>query len=375
MKQHDRHRRGFRPQGPRRCNSVTTYRYIPKYTKMTLECEILSPVHVGTGEEIPVYEYVISNGLLFKINLDKAISLLSPEELNQFNDFNENGNYTGLRAFLAEKYGDQKFRDKVTEFAIPVTREVEEIYKEKIDDTENQLLIKLNQRDPLTKQAIIPGSSIKGAIRTALLAMLEKSYEGRINGDASKVEGELLRALNRRDRIDPLRDPFKHLKVEDVSLPVNSTYISKVKNGIKGEDEFFTVDIQMIHEVTQSLLTGHSIKFTVNLLVSSEFKIFNQSPPQQVTPQILLQACKTYYKERLENIEALYFVNTPVQNGINLIHNAVDYDKGEFLLRVGRFSGKMSVTLDKHRSGKEPKSRNLADGKYPLGWIKCKPGT
>jgi len=372
MNQHNRRKENSWSRGPRRTDSTTTYKYIPKYRKITLECEILSPVHIGVGEEIPVYEYVIFEGLLYKIDLDKAIFLLSSEELSQFNEFNERGNYTGLRAFLANKYVDTKFRERVTEFTVPVAGEVEEIYKEKIDDTENQLLIRPNQRNPLTKQAIIPGSSIKGSIRTALLAQLEKSYGGRIGGNASKLEGELLGALTKRDRVDPLRDPFKHLKVEDVGLPSNSTYISKVLNSIKSENKFFTIDIQMIHEVTQSLLTGHPIKFTLDLLISSEFKIFQQNRPQQITTQILLDACKTYYQERLEKIEGRYFVNTPIQSEINKIHNAVDYSKGEFLLRVGRFSGKMSLTLDKHRVGQEPKSRNLADGKYPMGWIKCR---
>lgn len=374
MNRHNRHEGSFRSRGHRRSDAQTTYKYIPKYKKISLECEILSPIHVGTGEEIPVYEYLITGGLLYKINLDKAISLFSSEELKRFNEVNEKGNYTDLRAFLAEKYYDQEYRDTVTEFVIPVTKEVEEVYKEKIDDTENQLLIKLNQRNPMTRQTTIPGSSIKGSIRTALLQMLDKNTEKNIFGNASKIEGELLAALNKRgDRVSPLKDPFKHLKVEDVHLPDNSTYISKIKNGIKGENEFFTVDIQMIHEVTQSLLTDHSIKFSINLLLSSEFKIFNQNPPQRITSQSLLEACKTYYKERLENIEARYFVNTPIQNEINQIYNAVDYSNGEFLLRVGRFSGKMSMTLDKHRSGEDPKSRNLADGKYPMGWIKCKP--
>jgi len=373
MKPGDHSKGHFRHREQRnRSSSRSTYKYIPKFKKISLECEILSPVHVGTGEEIPVYEYIISDGLLYKINLDKTILFLSSEELKQFNDFNEKGNYTALRAFLTKKYADQEFRNNVTEFTVSVTDEVEEIYKEKKDDTENQLLIKLNQRNPLTKQAIIPGSSIKGAIRTALLAMLEKSHEGLIPGDAGRVEGELLGALTQRGRVNPLRDPFKHLKVEDISLPSNSTYISKVKNGIKTEEEFFTIDIQMIHEVTQSTLTEQQVEFRVDLLITSEFKIFKNGKTFKITPQILINACRTYYKERLENIEARYFSKTPIQSEINKIHNSVNYNNEEFLLRVGRFSGKMSLTLDKHRVGGEPKSRNLADGRYPMGWIKCK---
>ena len=49
----------------------------------------------------------------------------------------------------------------------------------------------------------------------------------------------------------------------------------------------------------------------------------------------------------------------------------------EFLLRVGRFSGVESVTLDKYRDPQVPdkskgwgNTRNMADGKFPMGWMK-----
>ena len=360
-------------QNTKRSDSTAIYKYIPKYEKIALECEILSPIHVGSGEEIPVYEYIIYDGMFFKIDLNKTISLLSQEELTEFNRLNDRGDYNALRAFLKNKYDNHQFREKVTEFVIPVTREVEELYFEKINDIENQLLIKLNQRNPLSKQAIIPGSSIKGSIRTALLAMLEKNYDKRIDGDASRIEGELLGALTKQGKINPLKDPFKHLKINDVSLSNSHTYITTVKNCIKSEDDLVTIDgIQMIYEVTQSVLSGYPIKFKLDLILSSEFKIFQDKRPINISSQTLIEACKSYFKERLEKIEAHYFASTPIQNEINKIYNAVDYNKGEFLLRVGRFSGKLSLTLDKHRVGKEPKSRNLAEGIYPMGWIKCK---
>ena len=52
-------------------------------------------------------------------------------------------------------------------------------------------------------------------------------------------------------------------------------------------------------------------------------------------------------------------------------------DNDSFLVRVGRFSGVESVTLDNYRNPKPPgnkttwgTSRNLAESKYPMGWIK-----
>lgn len=67
-----------------------------------------------------------------------------------------------------------------------------------------------------------------------------------------------------------------------------------------------------------------------------------------------------------------FFQGSKIMDQIHRVYNHVNFQDGEFLLRVGRFSGKMSITLDNHRSGNEPKSRNLAEGKYPMGWIKCK---
>ena len=147
-----------------------------------------------------------------------------------------------------------------------------------------------------------------------------------------------------------------------------------MRNGLQGDDGFKIYDIQMIHEVSNSTISSNPVKFHLNIVLSSEMNVFEQKgkPPFRITPEVLINAVSKYYKERLEIVEAGFFKNTSIQGQINAIHNAVNFDEGEFLLRVGRFSGKLSITLDKHRVGRDPKSRNLADGVYPMGWIKCK---
>jgi len=45
--------------------------------------------------------------------------------------------------------------------------------------------------------------------------------------------------------------------------------------------------------------------------------------------------------------------------------------KDECIIRVGRFSGISAVTINNFRI-KEAKTRNLFEGKYPMGWVKIK---
>ncbi len=346
--------------------------FVPKFEDLMLDCQILSPLHVGNGEEIPVYEYIIQNGLLFKISLQRAIRFLDQSELEKFNSLNKDANFIALRHFLIQKYSDEAFREKVTEFVTPVSSEVEEEYNEKMNSIENQFIVHLNQRNLLKKTPIIPGSSIKGAIRTAVLNGLAKVYDKPLeNKRAIAIEGHLLNALTGNEkRVDAKRDPFKYLKTKDMELGLHDTEISKVLNAINSEDGFFTIDIQMNFETIRSLLTGAEIKFRLPVKIAPR-RIFLNGQKINFDADYIVNACRDYYRTRLERIEASYFKNTAILNEINTIDNAVNFSKGEFLLRVGRFSGKMSLTLDKFRTGPEPKSRNLVSGKYPMGWIKC----
>jgi len=363
-------RRSNRPHRGRSSGPLRTV--APRYAKIQLDCSILSPVHIGTGEEIPIYEYLIRDGLFYKINLNKFISRLTREELLEFNRINQAGDYAQLRYFLINKYADEKIRQHVTQFVVPVSNEVEQDYQEKWNHIENQGLIHLNQRNPLTGAPIIPGSSLKGAIRTAILnALVKRRYGERIHGNASFIEGKLLNALNSKgDRFNPIKDPFKYLKIDEVSLDNHDTQIAKVYNTINGEDGFMTIDIQMIFEITHSMLSGSPVNFSFSLLISSQMKVRGREN-LSIDAEYIINACRDYYKSRLERYEVPYFENSPILNEVNKIYNAVDFSRGEFLLRVGRFSGKMSVTLDAYRRGPDPISRNLASGKYPMGWIKC----
>lgn len=338
-----------------------------RFEDIRLECEILSPVHIGTGEEIAAYDYFIQSGLLIKINLNKVIDSLSENELAQFNQINESGNFIGLRRFLIKKSNDRTWLTGVTEFTIPVSSEIEKKYNENIDNPANQLLIQLNQRTRISNNPILPGSSIKGAIRTAVLNKLGTKFD-HLPGNSRKAEGILLNAFNKKTGNFQVEwDPFKYFKIGDVQLNQGDSYICAVKNVSKdGQNRLKTNEMQMIHEVFNSTLVDKSLKFEIVIKIGKM-----QAGNEILDKRFIFNSCKGFYNHKLSTTNFDYFQGTEIEDYIVKIMKQVN-SSDEFLIRVGRFSGKESITLDKHRTGKLAATRNLAEGKYPMGWIKCK---
>ncbi len=339
------------------------------FENIKLTCTILSPVHVGTGEEIAVYDYFIQSGLLIKVSMDRVIRSLSPDEIEEFNKLNDDGNYLGIRKFLIQKSRDRNWLTKVSDFTIPVSGEVEKKYVENIGNPENQLLIRLNQRTSISNNPIIPGSSIKGAIRTAILSKLGLQFDD-LPLKPQQTEGKLLNIykINKRGKrfFDVGKDPFKYLKISDVHFTHGNTIINTVKNIVKESDNLIRVnEMQMIHEVFNSFLTGTNLQFELTIRLA-QMRVGGTI----LNKKYIIEACRQFYNDKLDR-EFNYFQDTIIEENILKIKDQIDFTN-EFLIRVGRFSGKESITLDKHRKGKPSQTRNLADGKYPMGWILCK---
>jgi len=341
-----------------------------KFEDIKLECEVLSPVHIGTGEEIAAYDYFIKSGLLIKINLNKVIGSLTESELMEFNQINESGNFIRLRKFLTKKSSDLGWLTSVTEFTIPVSSEIETKYNENIENPENQLLINLNQRTRLSNNPILPGSSIKGSIRTAVLSKLGLRITN-LPKSAQFAEAKILNTLREnkfgKTYFDVSGDPFKNFKIADVQLKQGDTYICSIKNISKdGRGRLKTNEMQMIHEVFNSILVDKSLKFEIDI------KIGKMQVDNEILDKLfIINACKSFYNDKLRTTNFDFFQGTEIEDYVVKIMKQIN-SQDEFLIRLGRFSGKESITLDKHRDEKPVATRNLAEGTYPMGWIKCK---
>src|SRR3990167_2766611 len=188
----------------------------PRQETYKIKAEVLTPVHIGDGTELEPLEYVIKDKF-YKVNLEEWLSTLSGEKAEEFQrltgrEYAQMSTLTALRRFVRDNIDI----DKYTEWSVNVSEAVKGRYEERFDAPENQLPM-----SPFIRTAnkpYLPGSSIKGAIRTAYLNFLKRGTQALSERRrADLVEGELLRA-NVKGKDDRLKfaidkDPFRAIKV------------------------------------------------------------------------------------------------------------------------------------------------------------------
>lgn len=324
---------------------------------MRLLLETLTPVHIGTGEAIDPYDYVIIDKL-YKINLGKFVSSLNSEDKENFIKVLSSG-IVKTRRFIKEKANLQN----VTEYSIDVDSEVMHSYKDKINDPNNQLSIQTFIKT--LGMPFVPGSSVKGAIRTALLFSIA---DDRIV-DTRNVEESLFRYKNPRD------DPFRALKISD-SLPISldnmviysvKTFTKRYKFTASGYDNFI--------EGTNSDYTDKVVKIYHEMVIDHELK--KQNKFMDIDIGTIISSCNKFYKEVIRKelnfyssseISYAYYIYEKLEK----IASNLESEKS-FILRLGWGSGYDSTTINLAKERPENKiSRRLIREEFPLGWVKAK---
>ena len=328
---------------------------------------ILSPVHVGSGQELDPFSYVIRNNKLLIIDLAKWIENYSDKEtLYQKMDSDD---YIDLRNYIAENFNDE---NAVLSTIDVKSSEVVRTYKKAVYDktSRNQALINFMTRNEITKTPYLPGSSIKGAIRTAIANRFVISANIK-SGDSYKSK------YNEKIFGKSTNDPMKNLKISDVSLDNFSTVIyearehsSKDSRTPKGSYEaavsFCHTDTPVVYplNITLKPFDLHGETVDIRFLIDSLHRFY--------MPKFIEEYEKFYKDESYKDIQrAIAPLNM----------EALRLKTNEAFIRIGHFSHVECVTLDKVRSPKTRKGRDgkplpwgqtrtLANGIYPFGWTK-----
>jgi CRISPR-associated protein Csm5 len=335
--------------------------------KYRLAFDILSPVHIGTGHEINPLEYIIQAGVFQKVSLEKYVFSMNDAKRDQFERLVEEGNLVKLRKNVSENVK----KDHVA-YSVAVSPKIEALYNSKLVDPQNQLLINPFVRTQDQSVPLFPGSSVKGAIRTAVISEIAK-----ISGLPKPVDkrGEYefeSKVLGYKDGKD---DPFRAIKIRDVHLPADSTMIREIRNVFKGRSGGLqTNDIQMICEVTHSQMTGRPVSFGADIFIDDDL-FSTHFLSKSITIEHVIHSCRIFYKDKMEKEHQKFYKNSESETPSSHLLNTT-LSEGSFLLRIGRFSGAESVTLDGYRNPRPPGdkgwggTRNLAAGIYPMGWLR-----
>ncbi|MFQ5793310.1 MAG: type III-A CRISPR-associated RAMP protein Csm5, partial [Acidobacteriota bacterium] len=154
-----------------------------KWESFPITLTPLTPLHIGDGSQLEAYEYTVVRERFYRLSLDRLLTRLPSVEQDHFNR-NIERDLVGLRLFVREQ-----FSPEMAEYQAAASRRFQEVYEEKLGQAQNQLIVFPFLRS--MRQPLIPGSSLKGALRTAILdRLIAAPLRG--NENADRLEAETL---------------------------------------------------------------------------------------------------------------------------------------------------------------------------------------
>lgn len=342
-----------------------------------MKLQILSPVHIGTGYEIPPYEYVVKGEFFHRIDLSGFLSSFTPAMRTAFDKAINDTNPTFVRKFIADNIDLNKF----TLYKCIVQEDFEDAYESKMNDVRNQLLVNEMPRQLNDYRAYIPGSSIKGAIRTAVVSELAKE------NNVQSVQNERYFENDLFGYKDAKEDPFRCIKISDAPLENNSkTFISGavIFNPHKDKDP----SVQMFCEQLFNLLDEEPEIFANGEFASDDNLAQKQYDSRDgrryavsldIDPVKVIKSCKAFYQPKIqEEFDKFYKGSEHEEYNQPLLD--VKFAENEFPIRLGHYSHCECTTVDNLR---RPKTRNDRNNKpfpsgttrtlsrgVPFGWVK-----
>lgn len=330
-----------------------------KWESFPITLTPLTPIHIGDGSQLEAYEYTVVKDRFYRVSLDRLLARLTPPEREQLNRYVER-DLIGLRRFVREH-----FSPEIAEYQASASPQFQQVYEEKLGQSQNQLIVFPFLRT--MGKPLIPGSSLKGALRTAVLDRLivspiaDQEY-------ADTLEAKTLGYMgDRRPNIPD--DPLKGLRVADVSLSTEHIVAEQVETKKKEAGRLEDLSLQILQEVTMSALTGQEMSFRGEIRIYEGF-LNSETAPLKQGLRWLAEACNGFYRDRALAAEERYFRGLKsVESVYERIRAAITQDS--FLVRLGWGSGLDSISLNlRKQQPRLVKTRKLIDNRFPLGWLR-----
>ncbi|WP_080905430.1 type III-A CRISPR-associated RAMP protein Csm5 [Parabacteroides sp. Marseille-P3160] len=359
-----------------------------------IKIETLTPVHIGSGETLQYGNDFVKgkedgSSVLGIIDAGKIMKLIGYENIDRW--------VTAIER--------KEFTDKIVKVYAPDTT-IEDYAKRTILEWS-----KVKETDTLKEQIhdglgrpYIPGSSIKGAIRTAVLASLAndisgiedklKDKKGKVN--AKTIEAELFGK-------DPNSDVFRFLQVGDAYFGDNYEVAIRMVNINERRNQSFWDESKS--QLIEAIVSGDETTFQLKLNIDSYEKVKSKVHPIPICmssinslfqainkhTQMLVEQEIDYWNDRKTDDDKGK-IDLYLENINNILQTIQSCEKGKScLLRIGHGSGWRFITgawtesldnfknvvvpiarpeNDKYVEYSFPKTRRVDDECTLLGFVK-----
>jgi CRISPR-associated protein Csm5 len=347
--------------------------------KFAIRLTALSPIHIGCDEEYsPPYFYVMGvtrrvegnrtteiPPRMVTIDHSQILGSVTHQEINRLFPPGDNlpnlKNISQLQDLLKEK--------KVKGRDIEVSNEFYDHYqtvKNALSENNlqiiNQFLINRTSFQSISQLPYIPGSSLKGSIRTGYLNLLKGQYRGSLERNANR---DVQKSLLSMERIE--NDPFRQLRISDlnpiISIQTGNPLVkTKIGYSVSWKKARTHNSRPGPPILTEAIKDMSRFNGEIDIDMTS-----NQYIAKQMKPEVLFPSIHNFYLKRLEEEEKEVFPNGhPIRAKILQYEEETKSNLGTFsqatqkfvsLIRLGRFGGAESITLDGLRSIKIMRGR------------------
>lgn len=344
----------------------------------------LSPVHLGTGHDYEPTGYVIADGALWEFDAIEALGVLPEAERRNLDTMlNSYPNDKMLRDVQGFFHANRERLMAVSRRQVRVGHEVENFYTERVGKVaqhesggrkvQNKLIIERTAWSSGTGQVILPGSGLKGAIRTAILDSINLGKDmpdgekGR-KGASTNLQDQLLGGRFHKD-------PMRLIRVSDANLTNRDEFATEVRFALnRKKEKIFKDGLQLesqaerknLYQLLECLPGFAARSFEGSLEIQTSGGVRSGDwPVREFTPEAIAKACNDFYRLHLDRelriMKAMDYLDRDWEEELRRV---LDSDAADvlntgraFLLRVGRHSGAESVTLNGVRSIRIMKGR------------------
>ncbi len=301
-----------------------------------LSIEGLSPLFIGSGKKYSQLDYISAEEKIHILDFDKILSQVPDELIDDLtNDINENfwnNKWQGNVEEFLNKY-ELKWRDFI-----------EKSYELRGDIGDNEI----NQFIKTGDLIYIPGSSIKGAIRTAILFdILEKHPR-----EKERIIPRILSNFNHREIIrliqsDGKTDLLRALMVTDQKLKNHTSSIKVDKTTVyhlRNKQPTIPIFNEVLDKGFQSegAIKIHRKLVDSGKLISNYFDLNAEDLIKAInnfSKTIIDYELRIFKEQRDSNLEGLITFYQNLQAQINSLSD------NECILRLGQGSSVLGITL------------------------------
>ncbi len=310
-----------------------------------IRLHVLSPIHIGCDDVYEPTSFVIDEHKKKLIKFDPLdfVKSLKPQELAEFSNTASGDNILAIFKTIKRLY-NPTIRGKEVEITDYLIEHYEKILRMGTFDKNaviNQFSMNKTAFNPQDNTPYIPGTSLKGALRTAYLSALAAVQKITNAQNAKRFETDLLGGS-----FDS--DPFRMVKVSDL-LPVDN-----VRTKI-----FYAVNKKKkLSDKTSRAESGPPQIFeAVRPETIFEGSISIQMPERgadikdPIKKEYLLKAAQIFFAKVLADDEKSFQVIgiKNISDQPHYKHFIELFNKTAFLIRLGRHSGAEAVTIEGNR--------------------------